>query len=71
LAGWRSGYRRFHYASLRKEVGDEFVAEQIICECRKLKGPVLIHKGAHRAQRYVFYGLPAEALIGKKWKLIE
>jgi hypothetical protein len=42
-----------------------------ICECRKLEGPVLVHKGAHRAQRYVFYGLPAEAVIAKKWRLIE
>ena len=54
-----------------KEVGDGLLGEQIICECRKLKGPVLIHKGAHRAQRYVFYGLPAEAVSTKKWRLVE
>lgn len=54
-----------------KEVGDKLVAEQIVCECRKLKGPVFIHKGAHRAQRYVLYGLPAEAVIARKWRLIE
>ena len=54
-----------------EEVGDKLVAEQIICECRKLKGPVLIHKRAHRAQRYVFYGLPAEAVITKRWRLIK
>lgn len=54
-----------------KEVGDKLVAEQIVCECRKLKGPVLIHKGALRAQRYVLYGLPAEAVIARKWRLIE
>ena len=54
-----------------KEDGDKLVAEQIVCECRKLRGPVLIHKDAHRAQRYVLYGLPAEAVIAKKWRLVE
>jgi hypothetical protein len=54
-----------------KEVGDRLVAEQIICECRRLKGPVLIHKGSHRAQRYVLYGLPADAIITKTWRLLE
>ena len=54
-----------------KDVGDKLVAEQIICECRKLKGPVLIHKGAHRAQRYVLYGVPAIAVISKRWRLTE
>jgi hypothetical protein len=54
-----------------KEVGDKLAAEQIVCECRKLKGAVLIHKGAHRAQRYVLYGFPAEAVIARKWRLIE
>jgi len=52
-----------------KEVGDELRAEQIIWECRRLKGPVLIHKGSHRAQRYVLEGLPAIAIISKKWRL--
>ena len=54
-----------------KEVGDKLVAEQIICECHRLKGPVLIHKGSHRAQRYVLYGLPADAIITKTWRLLE
>jgi len=54
-----------------KEVGDKIVGEQILCECRKMRGPVLIHKGAHRVQRYVLYGLPAEAIIAKKWRIIE
>ena len=54
-----------------KEVGDKLIAEQIVCECRKLKGPVFIHKGAHRAQRYVLYGLPTQAIITKKWRLTE
>ena len=54
-----------------KDVGDELVAEQIVCECRKLKGPVLIHKGKHRAQRYVLYGLPAKAIITRTWRLVE
>lgn len=56
---------------IEKEVGDKLIAEQFVCECRKLKGPVLIHKGAHRAQRYVLYGFPAEAVITKKWRLTE
>lgn len=54
-----------------KDVGDKLVAEQIVCECRKLKGPVLIYKGKHRAQRYVLYGLPAEAIITRTWRLVE
>ena len=54
-----------------KDVGDKLLGEQILCECRKIKGPVLIHKGAHRAHRYVFYGLPAEAIITKKWRTTE
>jgi hypothetical protein len=54
-----------------KEVEDKLIGEQVICECRKIKGPVLIHKGAHRAQRYVLYGLPAEAIITKKWRITE
>ena len=54
-----------------KDVGDKLVAEQIVCECRKLKGPVLIHTRKHRAQRYVLYGLPAEAIITRTWRLVE
>jgi len=54
-----------------KDVGDKLVAEQIVCECRKLKDPVLIHKGKHRAQRYVLYGLPAQAIITRTWRLVE
>jgi hypothetical protein len=54
-----------------REIGDKLIAEHIICECRRLKGPILIHKGAHRAQRYVSYGLPAQAVISKKWRLTE
>ena len=54
-----------------KDVGDKLVAEQIVCECRKLKGPVLIHKGKHRAQRYVLYGFPAEAIVTRTWRLVE
>jgi hypothetical protein len=56
---------------ISKEVGDRLIAEQIVCECRKMRGPVLVHKGAHRAQRYILYGLPAEAVITKTWRLVE
>jgi len=56
---------------ISKEVGDKLIAEQIVCGCRKMKGPVLVHKGAHRAQRYALYGLPTEGAITKKWKLVE
>ncbi len=54
-----------------KEVGDKLTGKQIVCECRKIKGPVLIHKGAHRAQRYALYGLPAQAVITKKWRIVK
>ena len=55
-----------------KEEGDRRIAEQIIVESRRIKGPVLIHKtGAHRAQRIVAYGFPAEAWVTKKWRIVE
>jgi len=54
-----------------KEVGDQLTAEQIVYECRRMRGPVLIHKGSHRAQRYVLEGLPAVAMVSKKWRLNE
>jgi hypothetical protein len=54
-----------------KEVGDKLIGEQILCECRKIKGPVLIHRGAHRAQRYVLQGFPAKVIITKKWRITE
>ncbi|MBI2184756.1 MAG: hypothetical protein HYU39_07350 [Thaumarchaeota archaeon] len=55
-----------------RDEGDKLFAEQIVVECRKIKGPVLIHKtGAHRAQRFVADGFPAEAVISKKWRVAE
>ena len=54
-----------------KEVGDQLTAEQIVYECRRIRGPVLIHKGSHRAQRHVLEGLPAVAIVSKKWRLVE
>ncbi|MGQ9515511.1 MAG: hypothetical protein ACUVTL_10795 [Thermoproteota archaeon] len=57
---------------IEREEGDKLVAEQIIVECKRIKGPVLIHKiGAHRAQRIVTYGFPVEAWITKKWRAVE
>jgi len=54
-----------------KEEGDKLIAEQILIECGRIRGPVLIHKtGAHRAQRIVAYGFPAEAWITKKWRVV-
>jgi len=53
-----------------REVDDKLEGEQIVIECRKHKGPVLIRKtGAHRAQRFVVYGFPAETWITKKWRV--
>ena len=55
-----------------KEEGDRLIAEQVIVESRRIKGPVLIHEtGAHRAQRIVAYGFPAEAWVAKKWRIVE
>ncbi|MBO3833060.1 MAG: hypothetical protein FGF51_06700 [Candidatus Brockarchaeota archaeon] len=52
--------------------GDKLVGEQIVVEYRRIRGPVLIHKtGAHRAQRIVAYGFPAEAWITRKWRIVE
>ena len=48
------------------DIGDGIKGEKIICEFRKLNGPYLIAKtSAHRAQRAVLIGLPAEAWIEK------
>lgn len=55
-----------------KEEGDQLVGEQIVIECGRIKGPVLVHKsGSHRAQRIVAYGFPAEAWITRKWRIVE
>lgn len=55
-----------------KEEGGQLVGEQIVMECRRIKGPVLIYKTAgHRAQRIVAYGLPAEAWITRKWRIVK
>jgi hypothetical protein len=55
-----------------REIDDKLEAEQIVVECRKYKGPVLIRKtGAHRAQRFVVYGFPAEAWITRRWRVAE
>jgi len=55
-----------------KEEGGKLVAEQIVVECRRIRGPVLIQKiGAYRAQRIVTYGFPAEAWITKKWRIVK
>jgi len=54
-----------------KEIGDKLIEKQILCECRNIKGSVLIHKGARRVQRYVLYGLPSEAIITMKWRITE
>jgi hypothetical protein len=53
-----------------REEGDKLVGEQIVVECRRIRGPVLIHKtGTHRAERIVAYGFPAEAWLTRKWRI--
>lgn len=55
-----------------KEEGGQLVGEQIVIECKRIKGPVLIHKiGSHGAQRIVAYGFPAEAWITRRWRIVE
>ncbi len=51
-------------------LGDGIKAERIVCQFRKMKGPYLIAgSGAHRAQRVIIEGLPAEAWIEKPIRL--
>lgn len=51
-------------------LGDGIKAERIVCQFRKIKGPYLIAgSGAHRAQRVIIEGLPAEAWIEKPIRL--
>lgn len=53
-----------------REEGDKLEAEQIVVECRRFRGPVLVHgTGRHRAQRIAAYGFPTETVIAKKWRL--
>ncbi|MGH9878039.1 MAG: hypothetical protein ACRD5H_10410 [Nitrososphaerales archaeon] len=52
-----------------REEDDKLEAEQILIECRKYKGPVLIRKTGANGFRFVVYGLPAEAWITKKWRI--
>ena len=47
------------------ELGDGIKGERIRCEFRKGTKPILVAKGAHRYQRIVIYGLPAECWIEK------
>lgn len=48
------------------QVGDGVKGEKLVCEFRKINGPYLIAgTGAHRAQRALLIGLPAEAWIEK------
>jgi len=54
-----------------KEEGDKLIGEQILVECGRIRGPVLIRKtGTHRAQRIVAYGFPAEAWITRRWRVV-
>jgi len=48
-----------------RDVGDGVVGERIRCEYRKSTRPILIAKGAHRYQRIIIHGLPAECCIEK------
>ena len=52
--------------TILKDIGDGIRGERIVSEFRRLRGPFLIAKtSAHRAQRAVLVGLPAEAWIEK------
>ena len=46
-----------------RDVGDGVVGERIRCEYRKSTRPILIAGGAHRYQRIIIHGLPAECWI--------
>lgn len=53
------------------ELGDGIKGERIRCEYRKSTEPILIAKGAHRYQRIVIYGLPAECWIEKPIRILK
>ncbi len=52
-----------------KDIGDSIVGERIRCEYRKSTKSILIAKGAHRYQRIIIHGLPAECWIEKPIRL--
>lgn len=54
------------------EPGDKAVGERIICQYRREDRAVLVQlTGGHRGMRRVIRGLPAEAIVDKKWKIID
>lgn len=54
------------------EPGDKAVGERIICQYRREERAVLVQlTGGHRGLRRVIRGLPAEAVVDKKWKIID
>ncbi len=52
-----------------RDIGDSIVGERIRCEYRKSTKSILIAKGAHRYQRIIIHGLPAECWIEKPIRL--
>ncbi len=54
-----------------REVGDGVEGERIRCEYRKSTKPILISKGAHRYQRIIIHGLPAECWIEKPIRFVK
>ena len=46
-----------------RDIGDGVAGERIRCEYRKSTRPILIAGGAHRYQRIIIHGLPAECWI--------
>ena len=52
-----------------RDIGDGIVVERVRFEYRKSTKPILIAKGAHRYQRSIIHGLPAECWIEKPIRL--
>ncbi len=54
-----------------KDSGDGIMGERIRCEYRKSTKSILIAKGAHRCQRIIIHGLPAECWIEKPVRVLK
>jgi hypothetical protein len=53
------------------EPGDKIKGEKIICQYRRERQSILVQlTGGHKGMRKVIEGLPAEATIDKKWRLL-
>jgi hypothetical protein len=54
-----------------EDFGDESRGETIVCVCRKIGRPELVHATiGHKGMRFWIKGLPARAIVERPFKLL-